>query len=78
MVLGTLLLHNAVSRCIKFLELISFTAILNLYCHTESSIHQHTFYNLVNPNQVNLYRQPPNIPNDVWEKATRGNPDPTW
>ncbi|KAF9460397.1 nucleoporin complex subunit 54-domain-containing protein [Collybia nuda] len=38
---------------------------------------QHTFYNLVNPNQVSLYRQPPNIPNDIWEKATRDNPDPT-
>ncbi|KAG5651339.1 hypothetical protein H0H81_009027 [Sphagnurus paluster] len=39
---------------------------------------KHTFYNLVNPNQISLYRQPPNVPNDVWEKATRENPDPKW
>ncbi|RDB17164.1 Nucleoporin nup44 [Hypsizygus marmoreus] len=37
---------------------------------------QHTFYNLVNPNQVSLYRQPPNISNEMWEKAARENPDP--
>ncbi|KAG5644492.1 hypothetical protein DXG03_008319 [Asterophora parasitica] len=37
---------------------------------------QHVFYNLVNPNQISLYRQPPNILNELWEKATRENPDP--
>ncbi|KAF8065006.1 nucleoporin complex subunit 54-domain-containing protein [Lyophyllum atratum] len=37
---------------------------------------QHIFYNLVNPNQVSLYQKPPNVPNEVWEKAMRENPDP--
>lgn len=38
---------------------------------------QHIFYNLVDPSQVSLYRQPPNVTAEVWEKATRENPDPT-
>ena len=40
---------------------------------------QHNFYNLVNPNQVNLYGRPPNATNDaLWEKALRENPNPSW
>ncbi|EDQ98320.1 uncharacterized protein LACBIDRAFT_336068, partial [Laccaria bicolor S238N-H82] len=39
---------------------------------------QHNFYNLVDPNQVNLYGRPPNATNDaLWEKALRENPDPS-
>ncbi|KAF5310355.1 hypothetical protein D9611_012026 [Ephemerocybe angulata] len=39
---------------------------------------QHPFYNLVGPNQVNMYGRPPNALNDsVWEKAVRENPDPS-
>jgi nuclear pore complex protein Nup54 len=38
---------------------------------------KHIFYNLVDPSQVSLYRQPPNVTAEIWEKATRENPDPT-
>ncbi|EGO26796.1 hypothetical protein SERLADRAFT_385925, partial [Serpula lacrymans var. lacrymans S7.9] len=39
---------------------------------------QHYFYNLVDPNQVNLYGRPPNATNEtLWQKAVRENPDPT-
>lgn len=40
-------------------------------------VNKHIFYNLVDPSQVSLYRQPPNVTAEVWEKATRENPDPT-
>ncbi|KII91613.1 hypothetical protein PLICRDRAFT_51753 [Plicaturopsis crispa FD-325 SS-3] len=37
---------------------------------------QHYFYNLVDPNQVNLYGRPPNATNEeLWQKAVRENPD---
>lgn len=38
---------------------------------------KHIFYNLVDPNQVSQFRPPPNAVAEVWEKATRENPDPT-
>ncbi|KAK0469240.1 nucleoporin complex subunit 54-domain-containing protein [Desarmillaria tabescens] len=39
---------------------------------------QHYFYNLVEPNQVNMYGRPPNATNDaLWQKAVQENPDPS-
>jgi len=38
---------------------------------------QYPFYNLVRPEQVNQYRQPPNVSNELWQKAARENSDPT-
>ncbi|KIY43006.1 hypothetical protein FISHEDRAFT_27973, partial [Fistulina hepatica ATCC 64428] len=38
---------------------------------------QHYFYNVEDPNRVNLFGRPPNAKNDVlWETAVRKNPNP--
>lgn len=40
---------------------------------------QHYFYNLVDPNQVNLYGRPPNATDEaLWQKAVRENPARHW
>ncbi|KAF9261748.1 hypothetical protein L218DRAFT_1078534 [Marasmius fiardii PR-910] len=39
---------------------------------------QHYFYNLVDPQQVNLFTRPPTaVKEDLWQKAVRENPDPS-
>ncbi|KAG6899597.1 hypothetical protein C0993_008829 [Termitomyces sp. T159_Od127] len=39
---------------------------------------QHAFYNMVDPSKVAHYQRPPNVSNELWEKARRENPNSTW
>ncbi|KAG6887442.1 hypothetical protein C0992_012256, partial [Termitomyces sp. T32_za158] len=36
---------------------------------------QHAFYNMVDPSKVAQYQRPPNVSNELWEKARRENPN---